>query len=90
MNYYIIQATQTKKPEEISIIKGLQRIESINHFKRLKNGFRSWKQENLEWDYGKEYKLHSPYSNTLITKVIHENTNFNILVGFINDGNVYN
>ena len=90
MNYYIIQAAQTKKPEEISIIKGLQRIENINHFKKLRGACKVWKEENLEWDYGKEYKLHSPYSNTLITKSIHENTNFNILAGFINDGNVYN
>lgn len=91
MNYYIAYANAipTLTVPKVDITRGLSRIEDINYFKRLRNGCRVWRLDNLEWDYGKQYKLYSPYSNTLVDKEIHEFTNFEILEGYIKDGNIW-
>lgn len=89
MNYYLIQATQEKKQDDISLVDGLIRVESIDYFKQLRSGCRVWKQENLEWNYGKAFKLYSPFANKVLDKAIHRFTSFEILERQIKDGNIY-
>jgi hypothetical protein len=66
-----------------------KRVKSINEFKRLKHGYRAWKEKNLEWDVGKEYYIHSPVKGEFIRHVFMGEPSIETVEQYIKEETVY-
>lgn len=68
----------------------MQRIESIQHFLKLKDGKKSWNnKDNIEFNYGLRYIIDSQYSGKQYKRVFSEHTNIELLKIQIMEGNIY-
>lgn len=67
----------------------LKRLQNKHELFRLRKGCRNRSEENLEPDIGKQFYIHSPFTDTYYVTEVKEFTDWSIIDRYIDEGNVY-